>query len=266
MRDRSASLPQDKPRSSRRESSDYRPAETDRAASSHSRPGAARRGLDSGSSSSERSHEHVEWPSAQEILATHRSRPNPPAPGRTPVKPRARNVTQTSPTSACAPNHWTLPLWLAWPPIAVLVLCVGVVGCTLSWSWGSDSYSAAIMTNRLILADTSAPSDAASRLGRAAARHLDGNQCTAPGPLGDLSRSLRTSEGRCRRPVIRDLLDRALQVSPINPTARLALAQLEPTASETTTSIRGLGVESRPTQPGLERPPVARRRERRKRP
>jgi hypothetical protein len=147
---------QDKPRSRRRESSDYRQAETDRAASSHSRPGGERRGLDSGSSSSERSHEHVEWPSAQEILATHRVRPDPPAPRRTPVQPKGRNATQTAPTTACPPSQWTLPLWLAWPPVAMLVVCVGVVGCTLSWSWGSDSYSAAIMTNRLILADTSA--------------------------------------------------------------------------------------------------------------
>jgi len=45
---------------------------------------------------------------------------------------------------------------------------------------------------------------------------------------------------------IRDLLDRALQVSPINPTARLALAQLEPPASAATTSIRGLGLSRDP--------------------
>lgn len=236
---------QDKPRSSRRESNDYRPAETDRAASSPSRQGVERRGLDSGSSSSERSHEHVEWPSAQEILATHRVSPDPPAPRRTPVQPIARNATQTAPTSACPPSQWTLPLWIAWPPVAALVLCVGVVGCSLCWTWGSESYSAGIVTNRLILADTSGrrtplPDSVAPPRGtwmETSAQHLAHWAIY----LGRVERQKDVSPD-----VIRDLLTRALQVSPINPTARLALAQLEPPSSDTTTSIRGLGLSRDP--------------------
>ncbi len=149
------------------------------------------------------------------------------------------------PTLAREPNQWTLPLWLAWPPVTVLVLCVGVAGCVLSWKWGGESYSASIMTNRLILAD-------------AAARRTPLPESVSP-PRGTwietsaqhlahwaiyLNRFERQKDDPGRE--IRDLLDRALQVSPINPTARLALAQLESSASETAVSNRGLGLSRDP--------------------
>jgi hypothetical protein len=57
------------------------------------------------------------------------------------------------PTVAREPDQWALPLWLAWPPVAVGVLVAGLTGCVLSWWWASDSYSAALMTDRLIMAD-----------------------------------------------------------------------------------------------------------------
>jgi tetratricopeptide (TPR) repeat protein len=235
----------EKPRSSRREISDHQRTEANRGASSRARLGADRRGLDSGSLGSGPSHDHVEWPSAQDILATHRARPNPPAPPRTSVKASQWTATQTSPTLACEPNQWTLPFWLAWPPLAAFVVCVGVVGCTLSWSWACDSYSAAIVTNRLILADISArrtplPDTVAPPRGtwmETSAQHL------AHWAIY-LNRFERPKDDSPRG--IRELLDRALQVSPLNPTARLALAQLEPPASQTMASIRGLGLSRDP--------------------
>jgi tetratricopeptide (TPR) repeat protein len=197
------------------------------------------------SSSLEGLHEQLEWPSARDILATHRVKPDPPVARRAPVKPTGRNRAQASPTSACAPSQWTLPLWLAWPPLAVFVVCAGVVGCTLCWSWGCDSYSAAIMTNRLIQADTSArpvrlPESVGPPRGtwmETSAQHLAHWAIY----LGRVERQKDVSPG-----AIRELLDRALQVSPLNPTARLALAQLEPPSSETATSIRGLGLSRDP--------------------
>ena len=232
-------------RSSRRESSEFRRTEANRGGSSRGRPGAERRRLDSGSLSSEASHDHVEWPSVQDILATQRARPNPPPPQRAPAKPRRGTTTETSPTLACEPNQWTLPLWLAWPPLTIFVLCVGVVGCTLSWSWGGDSYSAGIITNRLILADLTArqtplPDSVVPPRGtwmETSAQHL------AHWAIY-LNRFEREKDGSPQ--AIRDLLDRAFQVSPVNPTTKLALAQLEPPPSETMASIRGLGLSRDP--------------------
>ena len=85
------------------------------------------------------------------------------------------------------------------------------------------------------------PAQAASRIGCTTGRHVDALHCAAPRSLGDFSEPFRTGKGPFASEIAA-LLERALQVSPINPTARLALAQLEPPGSSTTVSIRSLGL------------------------
>ena len=198
-----------------------------------------------GSSDSARSGDSVEWPSAQEILATYRARPIPSTPKRETIKSGKRTVTHALPTSACEPGQWAIPLWIAWPPLAVLVVVVGVMGCFLSWSWASDSYSAALMTDRLMVTDVSTrrtplPDSVGPPTGswtRTTAQHLahwaiylqrsDASEETSP-------------------PDIHALLTAALQVSPINATARLVQAQLERATAKGKTSIRELGLSRDP--------------------
>jgi tetratricopeptide (TPR) repeat protein len=130
--------------------------------------------------------------------------------------------------------------------VAGFVVCVGVVGCLLSWSWGTDSFSAATITNRLISADANArraplPESVTPPRGtwlETSAQHL--------AHWAIYLNHFERAEENSSRETIRDLLGRSLQVSPINPTARLALAQIELAASPTSTSIRGLGLSRDP--------------------
>ena len=148
------------------------------------------------------------------------------------------------PTLAREPNQWTLPLWLVWPPVTVVVLCVGLAGCVLSWKWGGESYSASMMTNRLILADASAPKPLPESVAPPRGTWIETSAQHLAHWAIYLNRFERQKDDPGRE--IRDLLDRALQISPINPTARLALAQLESSASETAVSNRGLGLSRDP--------------------
>ena len=52
---------------------------------------------------------------------------------------------QAMPTTARPPGEWVLPFWLAWPPVAVSVLILGLAGVVLSWWWVGDAQSAAIV-------------------------------------------------------------------------------------------------------------------------
>jgi tetratricopeptide (TPR) repeat protein len=125
--------------------------------------------------------------------------------------------------------------------VAVSVLVAGLAGCVLSWRWAVDSSSAAILTDRLIVTD-------------------------GPGPRQPLPETVVPPEGRWvsttaqhlahwavwlsaveageprSAPDVAPLLIRALHVSPLNPTARLALAQLEQRAGTATRSSRSLGL------------------------
>jgi len=184
----------------------------------------------------------AEWPSARDILATHRATSQPRATvatGR--VTTTKRDRSQALPTLAREPGHWNMPVWLAGPPAAVLVLAAGLAGCVLSWWWACDSYSASIMTERLLVTDLSAgrrplPESVAPPDGtwtRSTAQHLAHWAIFLGRFQGDGDRSPRE---------IATLLERALEVSPINPTARLAMAQLEPSGGGTTVSIRSVGM------------------------
>ena len=58
-----------------------------------------------------------------------------------------------APTPAREPAQWSLPAWVAGPPAAVLFMAIGLATCALSWLWADESYSASIMTARLLAAD-----------------------------------------------------------------------------------------------------------------
>jgi len=117
-RDSSESLPlREKPRSSRRESSDDQRTEENRGASSRARLSAERRGLDSGSLSSEPSHDQVEWPSAgtfwqliepRRIRRRHRERRSRRDGG---LRPKRRRHWHASPTSGRSRSGWPGRRW-----------------------------------------------------------------------------------------------------------------------------------------------------------
>jgi tetratricopeptide (TPR) repeat protein len=165
----------------------------------------------------------VEWASAQEILAAHRAIPKPrPA---TAVKPAGR--LQAAPTLARAPEQWNAPAWLAGPPVVLFICAVGLVGSVLSWRWAGDSYTAAIMTDRLMLAGQSSqrrplPESIVPPAGSwtmSTAQHL-AHWAIFLNRNGAADERANSDVGT--------LLERALEAAPANPTARLAVAQLEP--------------------------------------
>ncbi len=177
------------------------------------------------------------WPSAKHILGPHRAGPKArPAAPAAPRRPPSVELTHSR-----EPDHWTPPLWLAGPPAALFVVVVGVVGLTLSSWWAADSRSIAIMTPRLMSAEGrsqrgSLPETVAPPEGtwaRTTAQHLahwviflSRNEPEQGGAHGELTA----------------LLDRALQISPINPTARLARAQLEAAETGAPISHHALGL------------------------
>jgi hypothetical protein len=146
-----------------------------------------------------------------------------------------------APTAARNPAHWSLPAWVSVPPAAVLVIAVGLATCTLSWSWADESYSASIMTARLLAANRTVqrgplPESCVPSAGswiRSSAQHLAHwaifMSLTEPG-----------KESSSRQ--VKSLLNSALTVSPLNPTARLALAQLDQAVGATSISSRELGL------------------------
>jgi tetratricopeptide (TPR) repeat protein len=179
----------------------------------------------------------VEWPSAREILAAHQAipRPGPMAAAR----PAGR--VQVSPTEARAPEQWNAPAWLAGPPAVVFICLVGLTSLTLSWRWASDSYAASILTDRLMLAGQSAqrrplPESVVPPAGSwtgSTAQHL-AHWAVFLNHNGAYDPALRGE--------IKTLLERALEAAPVNPTARLALAQLEPPVAGRALSVRSLGL------------------------
>ena len=155
------------------------------------------------------------WPSAREILATHRNRPRPEA------TPRRQGAShQDAPTPAREPAQWSLPAWVAGPPAAVLFMAIGLATCALSWLWADESYSASIMTARLLAADRTGqrgrlPESCAPPTGswiRSTAQHLAHWAMFMSLPEPGKEPSPRE---------VRSLLNSALTVSPLNPTARL---------------------------------------------
>ncbi len=185
---------------------------------------------------------NVEWPSARDILASHRAATRPPPVVAAARKTPGRKTRPAAmPTLARAPGQWSPPVWLAGPPAAVIVLAAGIAGCFLSWRWAGDSYAASIVTDRLLTQDR-------------IARSLPLPDSVSP-PEGSWTSSTADHLARWaiylshfqpeRRLAPEETalcLERALQVSPLDRVARLALLQLEPPGSDTAISIRSLGL------------------------
>jgi tetratricopeptide (TPR) repeat protein len=178
----------------------------------------------------------ADLPSAKHILATHRSMARP-----QPANPQARRQQKhAGPTLACEPSHWTLPAWLAGLPAAFFI-AAGLAGCVMSWWWALDSYSASVMTAHLMtndrlaqrapLPDSIAPPRGSWTL--STAQHL------AHWAIF-LSQNDTGSEPSAGE--VESLLGRAVQAAPLNPTARLALAELDQAASGRAVSVRALGL------------------------
>jgi tetratricopeptide (TPR) repeat protein len=120
-------------------------------------------------------------------------------------------------------------------------LIVGLAGCVLSWWWAGDSYSAALLTDRLLMAegalrhrplpDSLLPPD--GLWVSTTSQHLAHWAIFQSGALGEQNQSAQ---------VVTSLVGKALEVSPLNPTARLAQAQIEQRAAGARLSIRSLGL------------------------
>jgi tetratricopeptide (TPR) repeat protein len=178
----------------------------------------------------------VVWPSVKDILANHRG-----SPGPRPAVLRARQRAQALPTIPREPAQWQLPVWLVWPPLAVSLLIAGLVVCGLSRCWMLDASSAAVVTQRLMTPDPSGrrrplPPSVVPPQGRwvtTTAQHLTHWAIYLRGHGGDPDRPM---------PEAASLLTRALEIAPLNPTARLALAQGETPGSPGPESYRTRGL------------------------
>ncbi|MGO9464762.1 MAG: hypothetical protein ACLQVF_11505 [Isosphaeraceae bacterium] len=180
----------------------------------------------------------LQWPSAREILAAHQ------AARRSRTQPAVRQQTRSGelPTVSRAPGQWLLPAWLTGPPIALLVLVCGTAGCILSLAWAGDSYSASIMTERLLSARTGGPkrplpdgvAPSEGTWVRTTAQHL--------AHWGLYNSRSGDADAGPTSPDVKALFEQAMQVSPINPTARLGLAQLDRGEGAAVVSIDKLGL------------------------
>ncbi len=178
----------------------------------------------------------VELPSVRDILANHRK-----SPGPRPAVERPRKARQLVPTVPQEPGQWVLPGWIALPPVAACAMGTGLLACVLSWCWARDASSAAVVTQRLLAAEGSGrhrplPDDLAPTGGRwikTTAQHLAHWGIVRAAEAKDEPQSAEEAA---------DLLSQALEVSPLNPTARLAMAQLQGPGRDGSGRIRGLGL------------------------
>jgi hypothetical protein len=116
----------------------------------------------------------------------------------------------------------------------------GLLGCVLSWCWAVDAATAGVLTQRLLTTDGSGrrkllPPDLAPPGGRwikTTAQHL---AHWAIYTAVESDEHHPSSEAP-------SLVTRALEISPLNPTARLAMAQLEGSGRDSSGRIRGLGL------------------------
>ena len=175
-------------------------------------------------------------PSAQEILASAPRRPVQPARG--PVRTDWDRATPTQPRE---PGQWNVPLWLAWPPAALLVLAMGIGGLLLTCRWAGETYDASVVAQHLL-----------ARTGAAGKpRPLPESMVppepswwrTTPDHLAQWGVYLgRSASEDDRAEEARRMLEGAVRISPINPTARLAREQLEPEPAEASGPVRALGL------------------------
>jgi tetratricopeptide (TPR) repeat protein len=179
----------------------------------------------------------VDWPSAASVLALHRSIAKP----TETVSRNRHGQIQAMPTRSSEPDHWNLPAWLALPPVASVVLLVGAAGLLLSCIWASDSYNASYVMHALLYGNPASRRQAPPTTivpppgswARTTGQHLAywGMYKKSAGAPGDSSQAEAAA-----------LLAAAVQVSPMDPLARLGVAQLESRGEHSRSSSRGVGM------------------------
>ena len=166
-------------------------------------------------------------PSAKDILAAVSPRPS-----ALSGKPSTRmDEDQGKPTERREPGQWFPHLWLVWPPTALLVIGMGIVGSLLSLRWSGDSFNASVVSQRLLPRSENPGRE--KPLPESVVPPESSWWQTTPLHLAEwgvyLGRSRtdddRTEEGR-------ELVEAAVRISPINPMARLARAQLASKSSK----------------------------------
>jgi len=176
-------------------------------------------------------------PSAKDILAAVSMRPS-----ALSGKPSTRmNEDQGKPTERREPGQWFPHLWLVWPPTALLVIGVGIVGSLLSLRWSGDSFNASVVSQRLLPRAENPGRE--KPLPESVVPPESSWWQTTPLHLAEwgvyLGRSRtdddRTEEGR-------ELVEAAVRISPINPMARLARAQLASKSSKFASRALDLGL------------------------
>jgi tetratricopeptide (TPR) repeat protein len=176
-------------------------------------------------------------PSARDILAAvgkqHSARSQP-----------SRAAASPDPcvaTLAREPAQWSLPAWLAWPPAALLVLALGVGGSVLAVRWSGESYNATLVHQRLL----------ARQLGGGRVKPLPEGVAppppswwvTTPRHLAQWGGYLdRPAEGERTTEEADALIDAAIRISPLHPTARLARARRARGSAEPGDLARDLGL------------------------
>jgi hypothetical protein len=178
----------------------------------------------------------AELPSVRDILVNHRN-----SRGPRPAVERQRRGNNAVPTIPQEPGHWTFPGWLALPPVGAFMLGVGLLACLLSCWWAADSSTAGVLTQRLLGSDGSGrrrplPPEITPPGGRwikTTAEHLAQWAIYTAG--AENHDPFPPSEAPA-------FVTHALEISPLNPTARMALAQLEGPGRDGSGRIRGLGL------------------------
>ena len=147
---------------------------------------------------------------------------------------------QAIPTTPMEPGHWDVPGWLALPPVGAFMLGTGLLACVLSWWWAGDASTSAVVTQRVLAADETA-------------RHAPlppGLSPTGGGWIKGTSQHLShwaivtaatEDDAKGRPSKASELLTRALEISPLNPTARLAIASSRSRAATTRAGSEGWG-------------------------
>src|SRR5262249_2586020 len=101
-----------------------------------------------------------EWPSVRTILAARQPSIEARAASKPASKPAAKRAAKRPvPTVGRPPDHWVVPLWLAWLPATAAALLLGLGGVGLAWTWGLDAQAAGLVADRLLKAGGRAGSE-----------------------------------------------------------------------------------------------------------
>ena len=196
-----------------------------------------------GASFHPRGHEDIplrpesDLPSVKDILA---GAPTPRQHSRLYGSARPDEIEPT-PTASRGPNVWSVPLGIFWLPVTLLVLGMGVTGSSRRFIRARDCSNAAIISQRLLNGASGSGKDKPLPESVVASRpswwHTSTLHLVEWGLF--LGRTATTSE---QRDSARDLLDAAVQLSPINPVARLTRAQSALKSNKATDLVTNLGL------------------------